>query len=481
MSTEETKQQKATTAVLVKSSFWYTIAGFLSKAMVFLTTPLFTRLLSKEQYGDFTVFAAWQSIMVVICGLEVYATINRARFDYTTKEELDGYISSSLLLSTIFTAIVFLVYFLFPQVFHSVFLMEDKYLIQMFLYLFFFPAFAMFQAKQRIEYKYKLSASITFGLVIGSSILAVTLAILMPSNRLGGRIFGQYVLYIIAGMLFYAYFLKNSVKFRFSYMKYALRLAVPLVFSYLGSTVLLSSDNLIVKHMCSGEQVSYISITHTCAHIILILVQLLNGAWSPWFYDKLNVKEYKTIRKIFAAYVWLVIFGTFMVLLFAPELVRILGGKGYSEAIYIIPVNILNGVFSVFTYQFVNLETFYKKPEYAAIITGVVAVINVALDIIGVKIWDYRAVCYATLLCQILLVSIHYVCTRKMEVEKILAKKDLVLYSAAAIALIPISLLLYQNNTVRWVFIAVIMAAVLGVAVWKRKELIVFAKKLRAR
>ena len=473
------KKVEATTGVLIKSSFWYTVSGFFSRAAVFLTTPLFTRLLTNEQYGNFTVFASWQVILLSICGLEVYATINRARFDYTTQDELNGYITTSLLLSTIFTAVVFALYLLFPALLQRVFLIDHKYMIFMFFYLLTYPAFGMFQAKQRIEYKYKLNAAITFAIVLGSTILSVLLAVLLEEDRLWGRIIGQYGLYIIAGLVFYISFLVKSVSIKSEYLKYALRLSIPLVFTYLGSSILLSSDNLVLKHMCSAEEVSYLSITHTCAQIMLILVQLLNNAWSPWFYDKLKTQEYEEIRKTFRVYVLLVIIGTFAVISIAPEIIMVLGGKNYLEAIYIIPVNILNGIFSVLTYQLASLETYYMKPEYSAIITGCVAVINIFLDIIGVNIWGYRAVCYATLVCQVLLVSAHYFFTRKMGVAKILPFRDLCLFTIASIILIPVAFILYQGNIIRWGIIGAIAIALVMVVLVKRKEIMIILKKDR--
>lgn len=476
---KDEQKSKATTGLLVKSSFWYTLSGFLSKAMVFLTTPLFTRLLTKEQYGDFTVFASWQSIMLVVCGLETYATINKARFDFRAEKDFNAYISSSLVLSAAFTALILVLYFIFPVLFQKIFLLDKKYMVFMFMYIFAYPAFGMFQAKQRIEYKYKLSAFISFVLEVASSALSILFALTLEGDHLWGRVVGQYGLYIVTGIFFYLYFLRKNASIRTCYIKYALRLAIPLVFSYLGSNILLSSDNLVVKHMCSGEEVSYLSLTHICANIILILVQLLNNAWSPWFYDKLNEKEYKTIRRTFKAYVWLVIFGTFTVLLFTPEIITILGGKGYSEAIYIVPVNILNGFFSILTYQFGSLETFYKKPEYSAIITSCIAITNVILDIVGVKIWGYRTVCYATLLCQILLVCTHYQCTKKMEIEKMLTRMDMFIFIAVLISLIPLSLLLYSSNVLRWLLIGILVIIFCTAAIVKRKQIYIIVKQFR--
>jgi len=57
----EKNEKRISTKVLLKSSFWYTAASFLTRAIVFITMPLFTRILTKEQYVDFSVFANWMA------------------------------------------------------------------------------------------------------------------------------------------------------------------------------------------------------------------------------------------------------------------------------------------------------------------------------------------------------------------------------------------------------------------------------------
>ena len=464
-------ENKINTKLLLKSSFWYTISNFLTRAMVFITMPLFTRLMTKKQYGDFTVFATWQIILVIICGVEVYTTVNRARFDYKEEGELDGYISSSMVLSTTVTFCLFVLYLAFPQIFDRFFLLDRKYMMLMFAYLFTMPAFSMFQAKQRIEYKYKLNAVLSFSILFMSYVLAVILVFMMPSDRLLGRIIGIYGLYIIAGLAFYIYFLHNSHRITLSAWKYALRLGLPLVFTFLGSQVFLSSDTLVLKHMCSAEEVAYLSVTQSCSHIMLILVQTLNTAWAPWLFDMLRINETGQIKKIFRIYMWVIVGGTFTVLLFGPEIIMILAGSEYSESMYILPANILCGILTVITSQFVNIETYHKKTEYAGILTAVMAVLNIILNIIGVKLFGYRAVCYTTVLCQVLLIALHYVFTQKMQIRELLSVKDLVYVLCASLLLIPVCLLLYQQSVIRYAFAAVMVICIVVLLALKWKDI----------
>lgn len=472
-------EKKISKKILLKSGFWYTISSFLTRAMVFITMPIFTRIMTKSEYGDFSVFASWQAILLIVCGIEVYATLNRARFDFVEKNELDGYITSSLVLSSMLTGLVFLLYIILPNIFNRLFLLDKKYMLVMFAYLFTYPALSMFQAKQRVTYNYKLSASISFILTISSSVLAVVLTVIVQSDRLFGRIIGQYGLTIIVGMCFYLYFLHCSRHITAKAWRYALRIGLPLVFSYIGNQILLSSDNLVLKHMCSAEAVSTLSVTHTCSHIMLILVQTLNTAWAPWFYDMLKIGNTKEIKKTYQMYLWMIIVSTFAVLLIGPEIIYILGGADYRDSMYLLPAYILCGIFSVLTAQFVNLEIYYKKPEYAAMLTAAIAVINVLLNIWGVNLWGYRAVCYTTVFCQLLLIGLHYYITKRMNIRDILPLKTMILALFTTVGLIPVSLLLYQSNIMRYSCIFIVSIIVVYIIILKRKALMSLIFKIK--
>ena len=79
------------TKTVLKAGIWYTLSSFLTKGIAFITTPIFTRLLSSEDYGEYTNFVAWAGIIVIVATMEMHTTVNRARYDY---ENLDGYLSS---------------------------------------------------------------------------------------------------------------------------------------------------------------------------------------------------------------------------------------------------------------------------------------------------------------------------------------------------------------------------------------------------
>ena len=76
----------------LKSGLWYTISDFLLRAIGLLTTPIFTRLLTHAEFGDFSNFHSWQLVFTVLVTFNIGATLISAKFDF--KESFNQYILS---------------------------------------------------------------------------------------------------------------------------------------------------------------------------------------------------------------------------------------------------------------------------------------------------------------------------------------------------------------------------------------------------
>ena len=61
--------------IQVKASFWFLICSFLQKGISVITTPIFTRLLTTSEYGQFDVFNSWLGIITIIVSMNLYAEV----------------------------------------------------------------------------------------------------------------------------------------------------------------------------------------------------------------------------------------------------------------------------------------------------------------------------------------------------------------------------------------------------------------------
>lgn len=57
--------------VVARASLWFVICGFMTRGVSLLTTPIFTRLLTTEQYGVYSVFNSWLEIVTIFASLKL--------------------------------------------------------------------------------------------------------------------------------------------------------------------------------------------------------------------------------------------------------------------------------------------------------------------------------------------------------------------------------------------------------------------------
>ena len=53
----------------VRAAGWFFVCSFLQKAISSITTPIFTRLMSPAEYGQYNVFHSWMGIITIVVSL----------------------------------------------------------------------------------------------------------------------------------------------------------------------------------------------------------------------------------------------------------------------------------------------------------------------------------------------------------------------------------------------------------------------------
>jgi O-antigen/teichoic acid export membrane protein len=95
----------------VKAGIGYTIGNILVKGINFLTLPLFSRIMTQEQFGVYNVFLSYDSILFVVVGLALHSSVRSAHYEFRGKT--DEYVSSISLIYLLNAAFFLLVVFFF--------------------------------------------------------------------------------------------------------------------------------------------------------------------------------------------------------------------------------------------------------------------------------------------------------------------------------------------------------------------------------
>ena len=99
----------------VKASIWFTVCNAIQKGISLLSTPIFTRLLTPEQYGTYTVYQSWYQIISIFATLNLfYGVFNNGMTKFPNDKRT--FTSSMQGLSTTLT-VCFFVYILYAHPF----------------------------------------------------------------------------------------------------------------------------------------------------------------------------------------------------------------------------------------------------------------------------------------------------------------------------------------------------------------------------
>ena len=434
----------------LKAGIWYTISNFFIKGIVFITMPIFTRIMTKNDIGSFSNIASWIDILAIIVTFELYSSVNLAKYDY--KDEIDAYISSNLFLGSLITSIFYIIVIVFSDFFLELFSIDMKILNLIFLYLLVEPAIQMFQVKNRITYNYKSSVIISIGSCLLSTILSLTCVFLFK-NPLNGRIYGFYCPLIFVAIIIYIKLLLNGKSISHKYWKYALTISFPLIWHLLAGSLLTSSDRIMITKLIGTNENALYTIAYSCSMVVNLLWTSMNSAWSPWAYDMLEQKKYTELKNKSKPYFIFFLIIVLIFMLLAPDILLIMGGKNYFSAVFVIPP-VMVGLIYKFVYSlYINIESFNKKQRNIAFSTMLAAIINIILNLIFIPIFGYIAAAYTTLIGYIFLFLFHWISVKKLKYDfcydiKFFLKCLLI----STFFIIPLNLL-YIYNMVRYILI----------------------------
>ena len=452
---------------VLKATVWYALSNFVLKGIGFITTPIFTRILTKAEYGIYTNLLTWYSVVSIIASLSLTASLVRARFDY--EKDLNAFVKSNLLLGSAAVLVCSGIILTNKTFFCDLFVLQEKYLYIICLNILVAPAYDIFLTIERFKYKYKLVAALSISVPVLNILLSLFLIYLWEDNLLA-RVVGTYFPTFMVSVFLYLYFMRQPGTIEWKYCKYALIISVPYIFHLLSGTILNSSDKSVITKMAGPEENALYSLAVNIGMIVSVVWSSMNNAFSPWLGEQLNTKSYVSIKKYSYGYVLLFTAGVVWLMLLAPEALLILGGKSYYEARFCVPP-IMGGYFFLFIYSmYVNVEQYEKKTIPMAITTCIAAVINVITNIIFIGVYGYIAAAYTTLGCYLLLFLFHFLLVKRMGLDMIYDTKYIFAISGiVSIVLVLCSTILYNHIIIRFMTVGAYMI-IGGLIAWQKKD-----------
>ena len=453
----------------LKATLVFAIASFATSGINYLTTPIFTRLLSGAEYGTVAVYNSWYAIVRVFASMTLIfpGILNVGLYDHS--ENRWKYLSSMLGITSLCSVALGLVYALCPGVFQSLLGLDHSLMLLMIASCFALPATTFWTMKQRYEYRYKT----TFFVSVGSAVLAQAVAVaavMVSDGHLDQvRLWSAGLVNMAVGLVLFGYILKQGRAFvDVPLWKKTFLVAIPLIPHYLGGELLSSMDKIMIDAMVGKTEAGIYALAAILSAIGILLWRALTVMFNPFVNAKLGSREFGRIRETVKPLMLVVGVMCVIASLAAPEIIRVLATEEYLAGIYVVPP-VAAGIFIHALYDtFAAVSFFHKKSTRIMTATLTAAGVNLVCNYICIKHFGYLAAGYTTLLSNLVLTAMHYRNARIIEKEEVYDPK----FSLAAVALVTAGCLmcnlLYPFLILRYVLIAGLLALL-----WSRRKRVI--------
>lgn len=465
-------------SVQVKASFWFLICGFLQKGVSIITTPIFTRLLSTAEYGQYSVFNSWLGIVSVFVTLQLYSgafTQGMVKFENKKMKYASSIQGLCLTLVVCWT----IIYLLFHEFWNNLFELTIVQMLAMLVLIWSTSVFNFWSVEQRVDLRYHTLVTITIVSTLAKPFVGIIFVIL-AEDKVTARILGLALVELVCyTWMFFSQMHRGKTYFDRSFWKHALLFNLLLLPHYLSMVVLNSSDRIMINNMVGSNEAGIYSLAYSISQIMTVLNTALLQTIEPWMYKKIKANRMEDLSGVAYPAVIGVSAVNILLIAFAPEAIALFAPPAYYDAIWVIPP-VAMSVYFMFAYSFFAVfEFYYEKTKYIAIATVSGAVLNIVLNYIFIKLFGYCAAGYTTLACFIIFAVYHFhfmrkICKKEMGEVFPYSTRILLIITGIFMVLGFALLFTYYNVFVRYVFIVLLFIVV----IIKRKTILKMAKKI---
>ncbi|MDY0339635.1 MAG: oligosaccharide flippase family protein [Coriobacteriia bacterium] len=444
-----------------RAAIWFTLAGVIQKSVSVLTMPIFTRMLSTEQYGLYALYNSWLQVLTILTTLRLtYAVFNKGMSRYG--DDREGFTSTMQGVTSIMTLVGLGLYLAAQDWVNALTGLPTLITVAMFAELLMTPAISFWIARERYRFRYRPIVYVTLLQAVANAGLGV-IAVVLAEDKGVARILSIVAVQVVVGLFFYVRnILKAPRPFVFEYAKFAVTFNLPLIPHYLSMYAMDQFDRVMIARMVGLSAAALYTVAVNVGLVLKLVTDGITQSLVPWMYQKLEEGRLEDIESRIGQILVLVSVVVLVFIAVAPELVSLLGGSRYEASVNVVPPIAVSIVF-IFAYTiFANVQFHYDANKFIMVASTVGAFANVGLNYVMIPRYGFIAAAYTTLLCYVGFAFAHYlfmnhVVSRRTDGRRILAPITLVGISVSLILGAWLLAALYDHAAARYGFTAVLV------------------------
>lgn len=365
-------------------------------------TPIFTRLLSPDEFGIYSLYVSLMGIFTVLTTFEISGSVTYRGLAKFESEGAAEYISSAL--GAIFTLNIgsLALYIIFRNYFNDITSLSTPLTVFLFLQVFLNAAMGLYFAEKRYSGEYKTVALINIGMGALSPVLALLFIYLGSGGE--SRIIAPLISSALFGIpVIYSILKKGQRIFWGAAWRFLFKITLPMLPHYLALSLIAQVDKIIIARTLGEGAVGKYSAAYSVGFLLSLLSSGILLVLSPTAMRKQNENKTEEVRASLFASGKLICYATLVFLTLVPEIFYLVVSREYYEAMPVVYPIALAVILLFLANSASNCLVHYERPLLItknSLISGAVCVI---LCLVLIRRVGYIGGAYVTLFSYLLL------------------------------------------------------------------------------
>lgn len=366
---------------LLKHSGNYLFANLATKALSFISIPVYTSLLIVEDYGVTSVFSSTVGIVTVLLTLNTEVAISRYYYDANDESDFKKFVGTSAKLTGLIFCLlsILLIIFVGPLSRYLDFeILLTLCIVPVSLFSivnsFFQQIYQPLLKSRKIAVVSSIQAYLAFG-------LSVVFILLLNDKKYYGQVWGSIVAMVCIGTYYIKqikpYFINS---FDRKYIKYILNYSIPYLPYSLSGIIVAQLGKLIIGQQQGFESAGLYSFASNIAALMLLFIFVIHSAWNPFYFKYMNKKDYKSLDNDYDLIWRITLFGGACLSLFGKEIGLFLGRPEYATSLYLIPILVVGYCLYQWSYVYMRNVGYVKKTIWNAVVVVTSGISNIVLN-----------------------------------------------------------------------------------------------------
>ena len=386
--------QRRRLKVPAAASVWYVATGVVTKAVGMLMTPVFTRILTGEEYGAYTLYMSWLGLASTVALGAISQGVIYKCFQRYGRDESQPTVMLTAMAVTGAVATLALI----PAV--SLGGISPILVPLMLLQLLFDTVISVRTVSLRYTYSYKQIALSGALQAIGAPLLSV---LLISTTGLGAyaRILGLLAVTGAVAVPLAVGILRRGGAFDGERRRYLLSGSARLLPHLIAGAVISQADKLMLSFYHGEAVLARYSVAHTVGYGLVFAVGGIGAALNPWIMRKLRAGREDEVRDIAGLLTRVISQATVFLVAIAPEALRLLAPAEYSTALPAVLPIVLTTLPSFVAGLCSTVAVFSDRGAAVSAASVPAAAVNIAAGLLLIPEFRYTGAAFSLLLAHL--------------------------------------------------------------------------------